>query len=525
MIANLNPIYLYIFCALFLAVLGYLGWMGYKHTHNGEDYMLAGRNVPPWMMAISYGSVFISSASIIGFGGMGSKVGLGMFWIVTVNIGIGVLLAYTVFGPRIRRIGARLGAKTMPELLGRRFKSKWIQGIAGITNFVFMPLYAGAVMVGVCRLIELLLGIPFGTSLIVYGLIIAVYVAIGGLKGMIYADAVLGVLKFVAMAGLAIFVLMQTGWFGSIRALGSLPVPVDLMAQGMVSFTKMPAFSSELWWLLVTSLLMGVGLGILAQPQLSVRFMTLRSKLDIKRAVGFGAVFILIANGGAIFAGSASNILSMRDAGQLTFKLVGNVDSVIPYTVGNYTPMWFAYLLLFTLILASISASTAQVHAMATSLGHDVFNANSPKDEVTHGKNWELKAVRVSAFVALVYILLVAFVLPKSIIAIATAIFFGIAGATFLPSLVGAIFWRRCTRMAVIWSMGIGFASCALMYLLIHIRESSGLGVCNLLFGTECLASNSWLRFMDPAIIAVPLSFLTLIIVTLVTRRSNEVSI
>jgi len=499
--------------------------MGYKHTHDGDDYMLAGRNVPPWMMAASYGSVFISSASIIGFGGMGSKVGFGMFWIVTVNIGIGVLLAYTVFGPRIHSIGAMLGAKTLPELLGRRFRSKWIQGIAGITNFVFMPLYAGAVMVGVCRLIELLLGIPFGISLVIYGSIIAVYVAVGGLKGMIYADAVLGLLKFAAMAVLAVFVMMQTGWFGSFETLGNLPVPSDLMAQGIKSFTSMPVFGSELWWLLVTSLLMGVGLGILAQPQLSVRFMTLKSKLDIKRAVGFGAVFILIANGGAIFAGSASNILSVRDAGQLTFNLVGNVDSVIPYAVGNYTPMWFAYILLFTLILASISASTAQVHAMATSLGHDVFNANSTKNDTTHGKNWELKAVRISTFIALVYILLVAFVLPKSIIAIATAIFFGIAGATFLPALIGAIFWRRCTRVAVLSSMALGFSSCALMYLFVHIRESSGLGVCNLLLGTECVASNSWLRFLDPAIIAVPLSFLTLIIVTLTTRRSNEVRI
>ena len=522
---GLNPAVLYPFLAVFLVVLAYLAWMGYKHTRNGEDFMLAGRNVPPWLMAISYGSVFISSASIIGFGGMGSKVGLGMFWIVTVNIGIGVLLAYIVFGPKIREIGHRLGAKTMPELLGRRFNSKFIQSSAGIVNFLFMPLYAGAVLVGVCRLIELILGIPFALSLVIYGSIIAVYVAIGGLKGMIYADAVLGILKFVAMAVLAVFILAQTGWFSSIKVLSNLKIPVELMAEGMTSFTKMPLFSSKLWWLLVTSLLMGVGLGILAQPQLSVRFMTLRSKLDIKRAVGFGAVFILIANGGAIFSGSLSNILTMEKFGQPTYAHLGNVDSVIPFTVSNFTPSWFVYLLLFTLILASISASTAQVHAMATSLGHDVLNANNKNKKNKEKKNWELKAVRISAFVALVYILFVAFKLPTNIIAIATAIFFGIAGATFLPALMGAIFWKRCTRVAVISSMAVGFFSSAFMYLFIHLREASGIGICNLIFGAETIAGNSWIKYMDPTLIAVPLSFITLIVVTLLTRRTNEVKI
>ncbi len=519
---NINTAILYPFLGVFLIVLAYLGWMGYKHTRDGEDFMLAGRSVPPWLMAVSYGSVFISSASIIGFGGMASKVGLGMFWIVTLNIGVGVLIAYIVIGPRIREIGHKLEAKTMPELLGRRFNSTFIQGATGIINFIFMPLYAGAVLVGVCRLIELILGIPFGTALLIYGSIIAIYVAIGGLKGMIYADAVLGILKFVAMAGLAIFVLAQTGWFSSIKALSAIKIPADLAAEGMVSFTKMPAGGSQLWWLLVTSLLVGVGFGILAQPQLSVRFMTLKSKLDIKRAVGFGAVFIIIANGGAIFSGALSNVLTVQKFGQPTFAYLGNVDSVIPFTVQNFTPSWFVYLILFTLILASISASTAQVHAMATSLGHDVINTNNKNGKSKEKKNWELKAIRISAFVALGYILFVAYKLPTNIIAIATAIFFGIAGATFLPALIGAIFWKRCTRPAVISSIIVGFLSSGLMYIFVHLRESSGIGVCKLIFGVDCIASNSWMKYMDPSLIAVPLSFLTLIIVTLFTRRTNE---
>ena len=36
----------------------------------------------------------------------------------------------------------------------------------------------------------------------------------------------------------------------------------------------MPEFGSPLWWTLVSTLIMGVGIGVLAQPQLAMRAMT-----------------------------------------------------------------------------------------------------------------------------------------------------------------------------------------------------------------------------------------------------------
>ena len=46
-----------IFC--YLAVTGFLAHKGWKETKNKEDYMLAGRNVHPYIIAISYGATFI----------------------------------------------------------------------------------------------------------------------------------------------------------------------------------------------------------------------------------------------------------------------------------------------------------------------------------------------------------------------------------------------------------------------------------------------------------------------------------
>ena len=517
MTIQLNPVILYTVAFVFLAILAFLAYLGYRHAKSGEDYMLAGRKVPPYFMAISYGSVLISTASIVGFGGMGAKVGMGMFWIVTINIGLGVLVSYIVFGPRIQALGLKYGAQTMAELLGKRFNSRFIQGFAGIVTFLFMPLYTGAVLVGVSRLLETILGVNFGLALIIYAFIIAIYVIGGGLKGMIYVDVVLGVLKFCGLAALFCIILFKSGGLSAVANLAKLPVPPDLAKDGVVSFTQMPAGGSPLWWLLVSSLLIGIGLGLLAQPQLAVRFMTLKSKLDIKRAIGFGAIFVLVANGGAILVGAFSNVVSsFQNNGQIAYVMAGrNADSVIPYAVRSFTPEWFVYILLFTLLSAAISASTAQIHTMAASFGYDLLH-----------KAFKLKGglnlVKGASVLSLIIVVIVAYNLPHSIIAIATSIFFGIAAATFLPTMISAMFWQRATRQGVISSMIVGFLTIAFFYIFVHAREAEGLGICKFVFGKGCLAENSWIKLMDPTFVAVPLSALTMIFVSLFTRKTDE---
>ena len=105
------------------------------------------------------------------------------------NIALGIAVAFIVFGKRTRRMGLNLEANTFPELLGRRYNSRFIQRLGGIVIFVFMPLYAGVVLIGAARFIESTLNINFILALAVFSIIIAAYVIAGGLKGVMYADA------------------------------------------------------------------------------------------------------------------------------------------------------------------------------------------------------------------------------------------------------------------------------------------------------------------------------------------------
>src|SRR5512133_1510017 len=110
--------------------LVFLGWLGYRQTKTAADYMVAGRKAHPFIMALSYGATFISTSAIVGFGGVAGLFGLSLLWLTFCNIFIGIFIAFVFLGGPTRRIGHRLDAHTFPELLGRRYQSKFIQAFS-----------------------------------------------------------------------------------------------------------------------------------------------------------------------------------------------------------------------------------------------------------------------------------------------------------------------------------------------------------------------------------------------------------
>jgi len=58
----------------------------------------------------------------------------------------------------------------------------------------------------------------------------------------------------------------------------------------------------------VTTIILGVGIGVLAQPQLIVRFITVKSNRELNRAVLIGGIFILIVVGVSFIIGPLSNV-------------------------------------------------------------------------------------------------------------------------------------------------------------------------------------------------------------------------
>src|SRR5664279_6468398 len=81
----------------FSAVMVYIGYRGYKATKGATDWLVAGRRVGAWVVALSYGATFISAVAIIGFGGQAQVFGLQLLWLSTLVI---ICLLYTSPSPR-----------------------------------------------------------------------------------------------------------------------------------------------------------------------------------------------------------------------------------------------------------------------------------------------------------------------------------------------------------------------------------------------------------------------------------------
>ncbi|MBN2583702.1 MAG: sodium:solute symporter family protein [Planctomycetes bacterium] len=596
---------------LYLLVVGYLGWLGYRGTKTAADYMVAGRKAHPFVMAMSYGATFISTSAIVGFGGVAGMFGMSLMWLVFLNIFVGVFIAFVFFGERTRRMGHRLEAHTFPELLGRRFNSRAVQVLSGLVIFLFIPLYAGAVLIGGSEFLHTQFNIDYGAALLILSVIVAAYVIAGGLKGVMYTDALQGSIMVLGMIVLLVATYVMVGGIqkghNDLKAMADQAF-IGFKAIGQRGWTAFPEAGwgdpkYNLWWIVCGTLLLGVGIGVLAQPQLAVRFMTVKSKRELNRAVILGGIFMLVMPGVAYTVGSLSNVYFHKyevvrgglvsvteDTAVITKKERGvektsrcrllhidtsgdgkadthlihygldkdaaimphaemttlpdgdvevrpmatsftravvqkgdrwmlNSDSIIPIYVSRAMPKWFGLLFLLTLLAAAMSTLSSQFHALGTSLGRDVYQQFLPQSEDQSART--IPVVRMGIIIGIVLAALVAyFARGGYIVARATAIFFGLCASAFLPAFVGGLFFRRMTRPAVIASMIVGFVVTAFWLLLVKAQEAAAIGLVFKLTGGKpsILADYPNWPVVDPILIALPLSVLTAVVVSLMTK-------
>lgn len=493
---------------IYLAMILGIGFYGYKRTKSADDYMVAGRNTPAIVIALSYGATFISTSAIVGFGGTAAQYGMSLMWLTVLCILVGVLIAFIFFGKRVRRKGKELNALTYPELLGKLFASKKILYGVSIIFVASMPLYTAAVLIGGARFIETTLGIPYMTALLGFAVIVALYVIIGGLIAVMYTDAVQAAIMFVGMGVLLVFTYVMLGGItaanSALEAMTPL-VPENLVAMGMTGWTSMPEFGSPLWMTVITTLVMGVGIGVLSQPQLAVRFMTAKDGKSLNRAVPMGALFIVMMTGVAFTVGPLTNVYFMQTTGQLAIDAAGgNADSVIPLFINSAMPELFVIIFMLTLLSAAMSTLSSLLHTMGTTLGGDLFSRMK-------GEKYSVRANQAGIGIMLFVSILIAVVMPGSIIARATAMFMGLCTAALLPSFVHGIVSKRPSRLAATWSIFAGAAGWLLWTVFAHTAESSALGICKLLFGVTTLAPSP-LCYVDPLVVGTVLSVVVLLI-------------
>jgi solute:Na+ symporter, SSS family len=203
----------------------------------------------------------------------------------------------------------------------------------------------------------------------------------------------------------------------------------------------------------------------------------------------------------------------------------GNSAKIIPLFVKSAMPPWFSLLFLLTLLAAAMSTLSSQFHAVGTSIGRDVYEQITKKKGGAGG-NRSIVVVRVGIIIGILIAVVISHIAREDayIIPRATAIFFGLCGSAFLPAFVGGLFFKRMTRPAAISSMLVGFGVTAFWLLLVKSKEASSLGLVGWLTDgkTSILAGHPNWDVVDPIVIALPLSILTAIVVSMLTQPPSK---
>ena len=280
----------------------------------------------------------------------------------------------------------------------------------------------------------------------------------------------------------------------------------------------MPVTGSPQWYTLVTSLILGVGIGCLAQPQLVVRFMMVESTKQLNRGVLIGCVFLIVTVGAIYHVGALSNLFFLKTEGVVASEAIKDMDKIIPLFIDRAMPEWFSAVFMLCILSASMSTLSAQFHTMGASFGADIF----PK--LGHRQNANsTMGVRIGVLCSILVSYIICYTLSAGVIARGTALFMGICAATFLPAYFCSLFWKKATKEGALASLWTGALASLFAMLFLHKAEAGAVGLCNMLSGRDVLIDIYPWFAIDPILFALPLSTVAMVLTSLITYKKQEI--
>ncbi len=422
--------------AAYIVVLVAMGiWMG-RRTRNAEDFYIGGRQVGPWVTAFSFVAAYFSSVVIVGGGAFGYRFGMSTLWVAASNVLIGCTLAWIVLGRRLWEFTKRLDTMTIPGFIGKRYGSREAEVFSAIIIFVFMIIYNVSVLVGMGRIMEGLMGIPYTTAVIVAGLIILIYVCIGGYLAVVWTSFVQAWIMLFGLFLLAFATLSRVG------GLTAANIQLAAIDPGLVSTPGVWGWSGLISYALIVSL------GVWGMPQLLVRFYSMKST----RVLRLGVVLATLGGAMAILpymTGAISRIL---------LPTLENPDLAIPKLSQLVLNPWGGAIFMAGVMAAGMSTFASVLIIVSSAITRDLRGNQEERKGRKRGSQSDRRDVmmgRVASLGAGLISLAIAYRPPGLVLVITAFAWAVIASACLWPVVLG-VYWKRANRVGVFASMIAG---------------------------------------------------------------------
>jgi cation/acetate symporter len=445
-----------------------------KRTKTAADFYAAGGGITGTQNGWAIAGDYMSAASFLGISGMISLYGYDGFM-----YSVGWLVAYITVLLIVAEPCRNAGKYTLGDILSFRTEPKPVRAVAALSTVAVTTFYLTAQMVGAGKLMALLVGIPYKTSIIGVGILMIGYVVFGGMTATTWVQIIKAGLLMSGAFLLSILVMAKAGFnpIGFFSDIVNNPNIQDhvsklVLKDGVVLsgvdagqrflepalFMKAPLDQISLGMALV--------LGTAGMPHILMRFFTVPTAQEARKSViiamwiiGFFYVLTTLLGFGAAIHVTPQGVSAVDKGGNMaTLLLAQQMGADIAPIVGD---LFLAFLcsVAFATILAVVSGL---VLAASAAIAHDIY-VNVIKDG--HADQHEqVMAARITSLCVGAIGIIIGISAEKQNVAHLVALAFAVAASGNLPVVVMSLFWRKFNTAGVISGLIVGtIASIALV--------------------------------------------------------------
>jgi cation/acetate symporter len=503
--------------ALFVAITLYIVIRASKKNTTAAEFFTAGRAFTGPQNGIAISGDYLSAASFLGIAGAIAVYGYDGFL-----YSIGFLVAWLVALLLVAELLRNAGKFTMADVLSFRLRQRPVRLAAATTTLAVCLFYLLAQMAGAGGLVALLLNVKsdLGQAFViaVVGLLMILYVLIGGMKGTTWVQIIKAVLLIGGAALMTVWVLAKFGLNFS-EMLGGAQSAVSGSSSKAVAARDVLAPGAQYGTSLTSqinfiSLALALVLGTAGLPHVLMRFYTVPTAKEARRSVvwaiwliGAFYLFTLALGYGAAALVGPDAILAAPGA-------QNSAAPLLAFKLGGVVLLGVISAVAFATILAVVAGLTITA---ATSFAHDIYasviRSGHGKAPVTEAE--QVRVSRITVVVIGIIAIGLGILANGQNIAFLVALAFAVAAAANLPTILYSLYWSRFNTRGALWSMYGGLIST--IVLIIFSPAVSGAK-------TAMLPSVdfAWFPLANPGIVSIPLAFILGIVGTLTSPDRGD---
>lgn len=281
-------IWIFIFFGIFFMLLIYASYRSYRRNRSAEEFMLAGKSIGPILGFLTFSAALFSAFTFMGMPDFFRNHGIGAWTFLAFSDGVMVFFILW-FGYLLRRKAKEHNFQGVAGLMVSSYNTKWA-GIAMFASaFIFLIPYVAIQIRGISIFLEAAFPglLPSWGWALFMVIMMLVYAEIGGLKAIVYSDAI---------QGLILLIVIWLIGFTCVKAFGNVPDLFAAVERVNTDLLSTPGPKGLFSWQFLLGSMIAVVMIPVTQPQLTTRLVIVKDLVSMKKmayAVGFFAILVI----------------------------------------------------------------------------------------------------------------------------------------------------------------------------------------------------------------------------------------